>query len=373
MSRPLHFLFAFQNGDFGGTERITLHLIRGLQQAGHRCEVASLMPMGTLRPYLEELDIPWVAWDFRRGRGLPALWGLWRHLRRSRADVLVQIAQRAIATLAIGATPARAKIQQCLHHHAGTHPRSQWQAHYAAVRRVFDRVTFLTEWCRDEAVELAPEISDRSAVLYPPVPLEPPKSAAVQAAARQALGLPANAPIFGALGRQVPVKRFDVVLEVAAAIRARRSDAHFLLVGDGPLHEELKARAAAAGLQDAITWLRWQRDVDTVYRALDVLLFVSDWDAFGMVPCEALAVGTPAVCSVANGGLLEVLDQGGWRAGAEGHDVQRLAARAVALLEPSAAAAAVAQGRGRLESLCSLDGYVDGFLRLLPPGLREAA
>ena len=54
-------------------------------------------------------------------------------------------------------------------------------------------------------------------------------------------------------------------------------------------------------------WLGWQSDLSEFYAGIDVLLFNSDWDAFGLTPVEAMSYGRPVVASVVNGGLKEAI------------------------------------------------------------------
>lgn len=318
--------------------------------------------MGLMRPFLDEIRVPHRSWDFRKFFGIPAFFCLLFHLRRSRPDVIVQVGQRAISTFAIALSPAKHKLYQCLHHHAGTHPEWLWRANYAAVSRIFDKMTFLTDWCRNEATSIYPPMRHSTQVIYPPVPLTTPKTEADQRAARKALCLPEKTYIVGAVGRQVPVKRFDIVLDVAKHVLKVQPQTQFLLVGDGPLHESLRSRAEAEGIDQSLIWLKWQSDMDTVYQAMNTLLFVTDYDAFGMVPCESLAVGTPAICSVSNGGLLELLQ--GEESFSE-HDISQLARSIVGLSDSQRAADNLKRGRAAISKFCSPPQHVAKFLAIL--------
>ena len=57
-----------------------------------------------------------------------------------------------------------------------------------------------------------------------------------------------------------------------------------------------------------VTWLCKRRDIERVYRSLDVLVVPSQWDEpLGLVPLEALASGV-AVLATRRGGLPEILN-----------------------------------------------------------------
>src|SRR5207245_2806066 len=58
---------------------------------------------------------------------------------------------------------------------------------------------------------------------------------------RQELGIPAGAPVIGTIGRLNEIKRQDVLLRAFVKVRGEIPEAHLVIVGDGPLRDELKA------------------------------------------------------------------------------------------------------------------------------------
>jgi len=73
------------------------------------------------------------------------------------------------------------------------------------------------------------------------------------------------------------------------------SDHELVLIGDGPLREELQARF---GNLRAVRWMGWQarEDAREVVRNAKWLIMPSVWyETFGLVLAEAFAVGTPVI------------------------------------------------------------------------------
>lgn len=93
------------------------------------------------------------------------------------------------------------------------------------------------------------------------------------------------------VGRLVASKHPEVALE--AAILAQ---VPLKIVGVGPLLAGLKARAAESGAQN-ITFVEAVTDAELreLYRRARVLLYPAEDEDFGMVPIEAMAVGTPVI------------------------------------------------------------------------------
>ncbi|MCK4176778.1 glycosyltransferase family 4 protein [Aciditerrimonas ferrireducens] len=106
-------------------------------------------------------------------------------------------------------------------------------------------------------------------------------------------------PLVVAVGRLVPVKRFDRLIDVLVQLKAQHPTLEAELLGEGWARPALEARIAAAG---AGAWLRLPGRVDDdalldAYRRAWVLAAPSQREGWGMTLSEAAACGTPAVAS----------------------------------------------------------------------------
>ncbi len=355
-------LFALQCAHLAGTERIAIGYILELRRLGHHCEVVSMEPIAEMGQVLRDEGIAATGFDFKRWFGIPAFFQLRRLIRDAKPDAVFQMGHRLSTTLAVLTTSVPRRLYMGLHHHTGVKSRWKWKIYYRLVAAAFPRSAMLSGWLRAELLSIVPALQAHCEVLYSSVPLRTVTTAENRSAARRILGLPQEAWLIGAAGRQVPVKRFDVFLDTAALIAKQRSDAHFVLAGRGPDHDQLRARAAALGLEGRLTWIDWLQDVESFYRSLDVLMFNSDWDVLGMVPLEALAHGTPVVCSLVNGGLFEILP---WREVYcfRTHDRPKLA-QAVLSLTGARVTQQVDEGRRQIAMHHDANGVAQRLLQL---------
>jgi glycosyltransferase involved in cell wall biosynthesis len=259
------------------------------------------------------------------------------------------------------------------YHHTGVKNRWSWRAIYALALGRFHAITFPSEFIRAEAEALYPRLRTVSHTVYNPIPIPPLPTAADRRAARALLGIPADAPVIGNAGWLIRRKRFDVFLRVAARIRAKIPDARFVIAGDGPERESLQRLAVELGLAPAVRWLGWRTDLAPFYQALNLLLFNSDWDAFGLTPVEALAFGVPVVASVRHGGLRELISDAKWGVLLADHDEPALAAAVVRLLQNAGVARQIGlAGRARVAEVCSEHKCVDAIESLLSGHRGEA-
>ncbi len=106
-------------------------------------------------------------------------------------------------------------------------------------------------------------------------------------------------PLVVAVGRLVPVKRFDVLIDALADVKARRPDLRAVIVGEGYERDALERRVAELGAKD---WISLPGRVDAatlldLYRRAWVLASASRHEGWGMTITEAAACRTPAVAT----------------------------------------------------------------------------
>jgi glycosyltransferase involved in cell wall biosynthesis len=121
-----------------------------------------------------------------------------------------------------------------------------------------------------------------------------------RAQARTNLGLPTHGVLVGFVGRLTGIKRPDRFLRVAAAV----PQATFVVVGNGPLHDET---AQAARSLSNVVMLDWHDDVSLVLSAIDIVALTSDNEGVPLSLIEAASSGVPVV-SLNVGGVGEIVE-----------------------------------------------------------------
>lgn len=125
--------------------------------------------------------------------------------------------------------------------------------------------------------------------------------------ARATLGLPEHAYVVLYLGRLIPQKGIDVLLDAWRKL-GLSSDVARLLIAGLPARTDAYVDRLRDGAPAGCVWLPMRPDVVDLLHAADVLVLPSTWDEpFGRVIVEAMASGRPAVAS-AVGGIPEILD-----------------------------------------------------------------
>jgi glycosyltransferase involved in cell wall biosynthesis len=178
---------------------------------------------------------------------------------------------------------------------------------------------------------------------------------ALEGEARRRLGLPADRFVIGGVGRLETEKRFDLLMEAFARVRATRPDVLMVIAGEGRLRPALEAQASMLGLGGACRLLGHCIDVPLVYHALDLFVQASGNEGTPNAVLEAMAFETPIVATEV-GGTAELARDGREALLVPRHDVPAMAeAIERVLADPAGARQRVAAARARVEGDLSFD------------------
>lgn len=148
---------------------------------------------------------------------------------------------------------------------------------------------------------------------------------------RRELGIPAHAPVVGTVAVFRPQKRLDLWIEAGARILERCQDTHFVLVGAGPLLDEIRDLARNRLPPDRAHFPGLREDVRPYLAAMDVYLMSSRFEGLPVALLEAMSMECVPVCT-AVGGIPEVVKSGENGYLATPSDTDTLAAAACSIL-----------------------------------------
>ncbi len=115
------------------------------------------------------------------------------------------------------------------------------------------------------------------------------------------------------VGRLIPAKGVDVLIEAFRQLKARLDDCALLIVGDGM--DEARLKRASRGLADVhFLGVRKNEQLPEIYAASDLLVLASRHEPYGVVVAEAMASSLPVVASSLVGCAPDLV-----REGANGH------------------------------------------------------
>ncbi|MDP9479552.1 MAG: glycosyltransferase family 4 protein [Actinomycetota bacterium] len=301
---PLRLLFVTDSLEVGGAERHVVDLMLALRREGHDVTVACSVA-GPLSEPLEGAGIPvrpLLDRLAKRRLSLSYARKLRRLLRGGRFDLVhahiyASVAAAAIATLGTGVPLVVTE-----------HTEAPWRSRRARlfsrwIYRRAERMIAVSGEIRRLLIEgfaVPPERVTFVPNAVVPVPDAPLGEASPGSPPEREDGW-REGPLIGRVARLQPEKGMDTFLRAAARVAPLFPEANFLVVGDGPLREELVALSEHLGLGRRVHFLGYRSDARALIGLLDVLVVSSLSDGAPLVILEAMGAGVPVVASVVGG------------------------------------------------------------------------
>ena len=336
--------------NIGGPARQVLMLHRVLPGLGYDCQLVSGAPQaeeGTFAPPTERYSlVPALRRETDFRADAQAIGTLTAMMRASRPAIVHTHTTTAGGLGRIAGRRARVPILvHTFHGHvlSGYLSGVQTKALVVAERylaRHTDALVTVSGRVRDQLLELGigrpgqwhvvPLGLELGALLTGPAP---------SPASRAALGLPAEGPLIGIVGRLAAIKDHQCFLQAAARVAAAHPEAQFVVAGDGGLRSELEVQAKAL-LGERIHFLGWVTDLPLLYGALDLVVLTSRNEGTPVALIEAGAAGLAAVATDV-GGVPDVVRDGQTGFVVPAGDAEAIADRVITLLEQPDRAAAM--------------------------------
>ena len=108
-----------------------------------------------------------------------------------------------------------------------------------------------------------------------------------------------NEIIVGHVGRIAPQKNHMFLLDVFADFYKNHHNSRLMLIGDGPLREQVIYRAKELGISKKVMFLGLRKNVYEFYSAMDIFVLPSLYEGLPVVTVEAQANGVPVCVSTA--------------------------------------------------------------------------
>lgn len=112
------------------------------------------------------------------------------------------------------------------------------------------------------------------------------------------------------IGRLVPQKDFFTVIKAFSLVIKEYKNISLFIIGDGELKKELNTLIKQLKLDKNIHFLGWKKNIYTYLKIMDIFVFSSHYEGFGMVIIEAMACGLPIIATNSPYGPAEILDNG---------------------------------------------------------------
>ncbi|HEY7694383.1 MAG TPA: glycosyltransferase [Gaiellaceae bacterium] len=290
----MRILHAIQELRMGGAERIVVTLAGAAEEAGHDAGVASA-PGALSAEVSHWFPLPLVD---RRTTRVPAAALALERARKHQRPTILHVHNPTMAVLGGLVTVRGRRLPGLVSVHGVP------DEDYAASARLLRRAGLPVVACGPAVAEglSAAGLDVRSTIVNG---VGPPPAPAARQELRAEWGLSPERPLVACVGRLVPVKNHALALDALARV----PEADLVLVGEGPLLEELRARAERNGLRGRVVFAGLRPDARALIGAADAVLLPSRSEGLPLAALETLVAGTPLVATDVRG-LRELLTDG---------------------------------------------------------------
>jgi glycosyltransferase EpsD len=114
---------------------------------------------------------------------------------------------------------------------------------------------------------------------------------------RAQLGIENDTLVVGHIGRFYHQKNHSFLIDIFSQVNKRNSNSLLLLVGDGPLKDEIKKKVKKLNLDNSVIFLGVREDIPNLLQAMDVFVFPSYHEGLPVTLIEAQASGLKCIVS----------------------------------------------------------------------------
>ena len=285
--------------DRSGAEKQMVLLCQGLPRGRFEVEAAALTRLGPFEADLRDAGIPVTLIGKRLKIDPFALERLTRFMKAKRFDVVQtwvfaansygRVAARRAKVPVVVTAEMAVDLWKSRVHLAIDRRLAKWTG------RVVGNSHAVVDFYRKAGI---PE--DKLAMIYSGV-ADDPIPEFDRAAVRAEFGWPADTPLIVFIGRLMPQKGVADLIAALDIFQHVRPDARTLIIGAGPLRDDLIETAHKFDLDGKVHFTGHREDAQRLLGAADLLVLPSLYEGLPNVVLEAMRLGKPVVATAAPG------------------------------------------------------------------------
>lgn len=291
----MRILFLNTYKDWGGDEKWTINIAKGLKEKGHHVIVSSHPGQETEKRALENgLSI----YPFKAGPDI-AFWKIPKFrgfLRSEKIDVAVCVQNRDVKIGALAAKLEGTKLILGRHALDGL-KKDRWYHKFAYTNYLDGMIT--------NSQALANHYQSfgwfKDGFLHPIHDGLNIEENVADVDLRSIFNLPKDSVVMVGAGRIVHQKGFDYLVKVAQLAKENNLNWRFIVIGKGQLEDELKQMAIELDVEEYIKFVGFRKDVFPIMKAADIFVLSSRSESMTHVLREAMSVKTACVAADVQG------------------------------------------------------------------------
>jgi len=302
----LHVTF---NMGIGGTERVILQLINGLDSDCYECSILCIDgEIGSIGNSLQEKGIQIISYNRKDGFDASLILYLHRLIKQQQFNVLHCHQYTPYFYGALSSIFTKCKV--IFTEHGRFYPdRYSWK------RRIINQILYLTT----DSITTISKATKDALIRYEWMPkkaisviyngIEPAQCSSQTYELKKELRINEEDLLLGTISRLDPVKNQKMMIDAFYEVNKAKANTKLLIVGDGPSRERLEKHAIKLKLDNSVIFTGFQTSPDEYLALMDVFLLSSFTEGTSISLLEAMSLGKPSVLTDV-GGNSEVIDNG---------------------------------------------------------------
>ena len=297
---------------YGGAERHVLDLAKHLDKDKYNVFVSSLIPGGNVLKEIASCGAHIKLFPVNR---IYSIFGIWkgfefaRFLKSNKIDILMTVHFGSDIWGTIFGRLAGVPVIISNRRDTGFWKKRRHIIAYKFINRLVDAMIVNSQASKKRIVEDENIAAEKVKVIYGAVDICRFRPSNNNKEIRQKLGINSSSIIVGSVGNFNPIKGHKFLIEAMPGILRKIPKAHFLLVGDGPLRENLYSAVRSRQMQDKVTFLGSRTDIADVLSIMDICILPSLSEGLSNALMEYMAAGKPIIATNV-GGNPELIENG---------------------------------------------------------------
>ena len=296
MSRPLNVLLTNSTDIYGGGEFFVYELAKALHERKHNVHVVC-RPDNLLREKCEQAKISVFPLDFlSKGQLIKIISRLRSMIQENNIQLVHTNSNYDRTAGAFAAWPAGVSHVTNVH---SLHSIQHNFTHFVRNRMLTDHFLADGVQARDMLIKEDGIPQSKISLFYHGInPDETRRDEQLRNKIRTQFGFSDEHIVIGNIGRLVPMKGQEYLINAFAEVVKKNSCVRLVLVGDGVLKDELMSQAQKLGIQQHVVFAGFREDLQALYSSFDMFILASlagGGETISFATQQALAAELPVI------------------------------------------------------------------------------
>ena len=310
LNPPLRVLHVIHSSALSGPQRHILDITRAIDKEKFCVEVAC--PDGWLSKELEKNKVITHKVELKDGFSVHSLLSLWRIVRHGEYNIIhAHMGRTGLYARLTGAStgiPVIVTEHLVSHNHLWINNPLKRRLHligHILSNRLTTLIIAVSKEARDSYIERQGISPQKVITIHNFVDTDIVATEEEAEDIRRKLGINKESIVVGFVGRLDWRKGLRTIIDAAEGLQ----DVKFLIVGDGNARDGFMDEIKRKGMEKDFILTGLRQDVPALIKAMDIFVFPTEYESFGIAVIEAMAGGTPVIASNV-GPLREIIVNG---------------------------------------------------------------